>query len=1065
VSALLQSNFRDVAALHDPAGPIAQPLAVNVLPSMQQYGLGDQLLEFLLQLATLNPAIERVAAVTLCKAYPQQSGTPMEEYIHQRNSYGLPVDPILAFHVAHGAQIRRTIDGYRPPDHANLGKGVLVEYDLRSRLAARSAAAGPAAPLDRSVLPAKVEAAVRQVMPLQHAAAFSIRRPLRELGFSSLELLELAQLLSQQLNTELDASFFFRHSSVEEIVHFFVQGAGQAALPAEATSADSPPQAFPHAVAIVGMACRFPGGVDSPAAFWQLLASGRDAIGEVPASRWEIDAFYGDQPGQIVSRCGGFVDAVDQFDAPFFRIAPVEATSMDPQQRLLLETHWEALEDAGIVPAQLKGSATGIFVGLYADDYKLLQVKQQESLSLYFGTGTANSIAAGRVAYFLGTQGPALSVDTACSSSLVAVHLACQSLQAGECTLALASGVNLLLSPELSVTFSQAGMLAPDGRCKTFDAAADGYVRSEGCGVVVLKRLADALAAGDTVLAVIAGSAVNQDGASNGLTAPNGAAQEALYRTALAAAGLEPAQISYVEAHGTGTKLGDPIEVQALEAVYGVGRTADNPLVVGSVKTNIGHTEAAAGVAGLIKLVLSLRQRVIPPHLHFRVLNPHLAGSCIQIPVQGRPWDAQGAGQPRRGAVSSFGFSGTNAHLIVEEAPAATDAQRPAHLLTLSADDAGGVQAAARRVAAFLRENPDCTLADVARTTHWGKHGCWRLPVVATTREDALTQLSADAASGQLAAVPPPQIAFLFTGQGAQYTGMGRELYTTEPLFRSILDRCDVAFQECFGRSLLELFYPTDPLSQDTGRDLMDSHPCAQAANYALECALAELWRSWGVEPDRLLGHSLGDFAAAYTAGVFSLEDGLRLVTARGKLMEQAQGSMLAVLADEAGMKPYVVPYSDTVIGVVNGPQNLVISGGRVSVAAIEAALRADGFKTQMLAIPVAAHSPLLDPVLDAFESVVAGIRLSPPRLTVVSSMTGESIGHELIDPAYWRRQLRATVRFADGVQTLYRQGCRLLMEMGPQATLLKLAERCLDEPVELLASLNPGHSDWQQVL
>ncbi|MFM7175571.1 MAG: type I polyketide synthase, partial [Caldilinea sp.] len=648
VSALLHSNFRAVAALHDPAGPIAQPLAVNVLPSMQQYGLGDQLLEFLLQLATLNPTVERVAAVTLCKAYPLQSGLPMEEYIHQRNSYGLPVDPILAFHVAHGAQIRCTIDGYRPPDSANLGKGVLVEYDLRSRLAARSAAAGLQAPPDRSALPAKVEAAVRQMISPQHAAAFSTQRPLRELGFSSLELLELAQLLSQQLGTELDASFFFRHSSVEEIVCFFVQGAGEAASPAEVTSADSPRHPFPRAVAVVGMACRFPGGGNSPATFWQLLAAGRDAIGEVPASRWEIDAFYGDQPGQIVSRCGGFVDAVDQFDASFFRVAPVEATTMDPQQRLLLETHWEALEDAGILPAQLKGSATGIFVGLYADDYKLLQVKHQESLSPYFGTGTANSIAAGRVAYFLGTQGPALSVDTACSSSLVAVHLACQSLQAGECTLALASGVNLLLSPELSVTFSQAGMLAPDGRCKTFDAAADGYVRSEGCGVVVLKRLADALAAGDTVLAVIAGSAVNQDGASNGLTAPNGAAQEALYRTALAAAGLEPAQISYVEAHGTGTKLGDPIEVQALEAVYGAGRTADNPLVVGSVKTNIGHTEAAAGVAGLIKLVLSLRQRVIPPHLHFRALNPHLAGSRIQIPVQGRPWDAQGAGQPRR---------------------------------------------------------------------------------------------------------------------------------------------------------------------------------------------------------------------------------------------------------------------------------------------------------------------------------------------------------------------------------------------------------------------------------
>ncbi|MBU6352325.1 MAG: acyltransferase domain-containing protein, partial [Chloroflexi bacterium] len=614
------------------------------------------------------------------------------------------------------------------------------------------------------------------------------------------------------------------------------------------------------------------------------------------------------------------------------------------------------------------------------------------------------------------------------------------------------------------MTFSQAGMLAPDGRCKTFDAAADGYVRSEGCGVVVLKRLADALAAGDTVLAVIAGSAVNQDGASNGLTAPNGAAQEALYRTALAAAGLEPAQISYVEAHGTGTRLGDPIEVRALEAVYGAGRTADNPLVVGSVKTNIGHTEAAAGVAGLIKLVLSLRQRTIPPHLHFRALNPHLAGSRIQIPVQGRPWDAQGAGQPRRGAVSSFGFSGTNAHLIVEEAPAVVGGQRPAYLLTLSADDAGGVQAAARRVAVFLQENPDRTLADVARTTHLGKHGRWRLPVVATTREDALTQLAADAASGRLAAVPSPQIAFLFTGQGAQYSGMGRELYETEPVFRRTVDRCAALLAGQLEAPLLEVLGYTE----EAAKQRIDRTENTQPALFVLEYALAQLWRSWGVEPEILLGHSVGELAAACVAGVFSLEDGLRLAAARGRLMGALpqEGEMVSLQAAESRVREAIASYADELsIAAVNGPASVVLSGRRAAVLAVGKSLAVEGVKSQRLTVSHAFHSPLMEPMLEAFRQVAERVTYHKPGLRLVSNVTGRLAGDEIATPDYWVRHVREAVRFADGVTTLHSQGCRLLMEMGPQATLLKLAERCLDEPVELLASLNPGHSDWQQVL
>jgi malonyl CoA-acyl carrier protein transacylase len=835
-------------------------------------------------------------------------------------------------------------------------------------------------------------------------------------------------------------------------------------------------------IAIIGMGCRFPGGANNPETFWQVLREGRDAIREVPRDRWDIEAYYDANPaapGKMYTRYGGFLDRVDQFDAPFFRISPREAVSMDPQQRLLLEVSWEALEHAGQAPDALVGSQTGVFVGIMLRDYANLSLKDDDPTCIdsYYASGNGMSFATGRLSYFLGLQGPSLAVDTACSSSLVSVHLACASLRRGECRMALAGGVNLILSPEASVAFCKSGMLSPDGRCKTFDAAADGMARGEGCGIVVLKRLSDAIADHDNILALIRDSEVNQDGPSGGLTVPNGPAQETLIRRTLASARIEPAQVHYVETHGTGTPLGDPIEIRALGAALCQDRPHDQPLIVGSVKTNIGHLEAAAGIAGLLKVVLALQHEEIPPHLHFSQPSPHIPWEHlpIMVPTTRLPWPA--GGERRIAGVSSFGLSGTNAHIVVEEAPrmapAAAVVERPLHVLTLSAKTEEGLKRLAEQYESHLAAHPDLPLQDACFTANAGRaHQGRRLGLIAASTEEAREklatfsagQLPAGAFKGVTPGTTQPRVAFLFTGQGAQYVGMGRQLYETQPIFRQALDRCDEILRSSLDRPLLEVLYP-----QDGEASLLDETAFTQPALFALEYALAELWKSWGITPSAVMGHSVGEYVAACVAGVFSLEDGLKLIAARGQLMQALPrgGVMASVMADEARVTAAIAPYADEVsIAAINGPASIVISGRGETVEAVCAALESDGMKTTKLKVSHAFHSPLMEPVLAAFAQVARQVTYAPPRIPIVSNVTGGLATAEIQTPEYWCRHIRQAVRFAAGMEMLHQQGYEVFVEIGPKPILLSSGRQCLPTDVGIwLPSLHQAHPDWEQLL
>ena len=850
-------------------------------------------------------------------------------------------------------------------------------------------------------------------------------------------------------------------------------------------------------LAIIGMGCRFPGGANDPESFWRLMTEAREAITEVPPDRWDIDAFYDpnpDAPGKMSTRRGGFLSGIDQFDPEFFGISPREAAGMDPQQRLLLEVAWEALEHAGQSADLLEGSRTGVFAGLCNTDYYLMRYESGPgSIDAYVATGNAHSVAAGRISYLLGLQGPSIAVDTACSSSLVAVHLACQSLRLGECSMALAGGVNLILSPDITVTLSKSHMMSPDGRCKAFDASADGFVRAEGCGLVVLKRLSDAVAAGNRILAVIRGTASNQDGKSSGLTAPNGPSQVAVIQQALANAGLKPSDVDFIEAHGTGTSLGDPIEARALADVFGPGRAADCALQIGSVKTNIGHAESAAGIAGLIKTVLALQYGRIPANLHFKKLNPHIDwnGLAIHVPTAETSWN-RGKGF-RVAGVSSFGFSGTNAHVVLSDLPAEELVRNPSgqksgqkedagnpplHLLPLSARTQPALAALVREYEQAFSKEPSLNLADVCYTAGTGRcHFEHRLAVVAPSVAEAKERLAAfqrgekhaSVQNGRSTNSAVPGIVFMFTGQGSQYVGMGRELFETQPVFRRELERCAEILEPLLEKPLLEAVFPNAGEGKRSVQ-LIDETQYTQPALFALEYALAALWRSWGVEPVAVVGHSVGEYVAACVAGVFSLEDALHLVAVRARLMQTLpqNGTMAAVLAGEDQVRAAIAPYADSVsIAAINSPQNTVISGKADDVLAALERLRQEGVEAKLLTVSHAFHSPLVEPILDEFEQYARSVQHQAPVIDFVLNSTGRLLDEtSRLDAAYWRRHAREAVRFAESISTLRERGMRVFLEIGPAPVLTGLARQCVgNSDVTWLASLRKDRDGWSQML
>ncbi|WP_189895064.1 type I polyketide synthase, partial [Streptomyces canarius] len=938
-------------------------------------------------------------------------------------------------------------------------------------LAERPARPEQPSALDRAALLELVRTAAAEALGYPDADAIGRDRVFKDLGCDSLTAVELRNRLSQATGLRLPVTLVFDHPTPSAVVDHLVAELGEP----EARTRDV---AVPAAgapvtddeIAIVALACRFPGGVRSPEDFWRLISEGADAITPFPTDRgWDLDALYDPDPdhhGTTYAREGGFLHDLADFDPAFFGISPREATTIDPQQRLLLETSWEAFERAGIDPQSVKGSRAGVFVGSSYHDYGLRVRNAPEEVEGYLGIGSAGSVASGRISYTLGLEGPAVSVDTACSSSLVAIHLAAQSLRGGECTMALAGGAAAMATPVSFIEFSRQRGLAANGRCKPFAAAADGTAWAEGVGIVLLERLSDARRNGHPVLAVVRGSAVNQDGASNGLTAPNGPSQQRVIRDALASARLAPTELDVVEAHGTGTRLGDPIEAQALLATYGQDRA--QPLLLGSVKSNIGHAQAAAGIAGVIKMVLAMQHGTVPGTLHVDEPSPLIdwtAGS-IELVTENTPWPV--TGHPRRAAVSSFGVSGTNAHTILEQAPddtpTADDVREPLPVpLVLSARSAEALREQAARLDGHLAEHPEVRVADVGYTLATARAHLEHRAVVPGEDRDAIRAALRSVTGTLLPA--ERRLAFLFSGQGSQRLGMGLRLYREFPVFAGAFDTVCAALDPLLDQPLHAVI---GSAADSAEADLLHRTVFTQPALFAVEVALFRLVEHWGVLPDYLLGHSIGELAAAHVAGVLSLPDAARLVAQRARLMQSmpGDGAMVSVMAPEDVVLPFLADRGDTVaVAALNSTTATVIAGDEEAVLDVAGRLAADGFKTKRLRVSHAFHSPHMDGMLKEFREVTAGIEFHPPRIPIVSNVTGAlADADQLCSPDYWVDHVRRAVRFLDGVRTLEQAGVTAFLEIGPDGSLTALAQDCLEGRAELIPLLHRDRDEIHSV-
>ncbi len=900
---------------------------------------------------------------------------------------------------------------------------------------------------------------IAHIAELLHLApgTIDIHEPFSGYGLSSLNAVMLSGDLEELLGRRLSPTLAYDHPNIFILSRYLagdMENKSSASTENSLTSISEP-------IAVIGMGCRFPGAKD-PGSFWRLLCDGVDAISEIPADRWPKEAYYDPDPsvpGKAISYWGGFLDSIDQFDPSFFGISPIEAEHMDPQQRLLLELAYEALEDAGEIKKNTGSTKTGVFIGISINEYSHLQFDDPLMITSHSGTGSALSIAANRISYFFNFRGPSMAIDTACSSSLAAVHLACQGLRSGECEMALAGGVNMILSPAHSIAFTKAGVLAPDGRCKTFDAHANGYVRGEGGAVIVLKTLSSALADGNPVHALILGSAMSQDGRTNGLMAPSRESQEAMLLDAYRAAGVSPGSVQYVEAHGTGTLLGDSMEAKALGAVVGKDRIG-GPCAIGSVKTNIGHLEAAAGMAGLIKVILSLKHQTIPPSLHYHSANPHIPFEELHLQVQNdlTSWP-QGSG-PALAGVSSFGFGGTNVHVVVQEAinnkhgekhnePVhSTDSDY--HLLPLSANSFEMLQSQARSFGEFLFADSAVALKDLcyaagSRRSHFD----YRIAAIGNSRQELCNSLRdqlMEAHNANLfpgSAVPDrkPKLVFVFSGQGGQWYGMCRELLKQEPVFYDAIVLIDQAIQAQFAWSLM------DVLCAEQSESQLDEIDIVQPALFAIQVALAALWQSWGIKPDAVTGHSMGEVAAAHVAGILNLDDAIQVICSRSHLLKplRGQGSMMAteLRADQAA--ELVKAYDNKIaVAVINSPASTVLSGDTESMKEIMDSLQRQNLYCKMVNVDVASHSPQMDLVRTELLMALDRLHPQPAVLTIYSTVTGTRGDNLHFNAHYWMDNLRNPVLFSDAIGQLIDSGHSTFIEIGPHPILLGAIQQCI---------------------